>query len=580
MAHKKKHYRIKHKKSEKEDIKKSFKKTKRKFDLDIWKITSIALIVLIVASLTFIFIKKSTSPTGKVCMFDHVKLDFYVMSQCPYGTQVENAIKPVLDKLGNCIDFNLNYIASENTDGSFRSLHGEPEVNGDIVQLCAAKYNPDKYMDMIVCQNKNARGIPDNWEDCAKDNDLDVNKIKACYEGDEGKNLLSESIKKSDAVKASGSPTIYLNDIKYSGGRGTNDFLRAICNSFEDKPEACSKIPEPAKVNLVVISDKRCTECNSAGLIGQLKGLFPGLQVTEYDYNDEEGNSLYESTGVQYLPAFLFDKTVEEGEGYDTIKGYLVKAGDYQSLRVGASFDPKAEICTNDIDDNGDGLIDCEDPTCSGELKCMEKLDKPKVELFVMSYCPYGTQMEKGLIPVIDLLGDKAEWDIDFVYYAMHGEKEVTEQLLQYCIQEERGDVYLDYLACFLKEGDTDTCLTENGLTRDEFKTCVDETDAEFEITSNLEDKSKWLNGRYPLFNIFKDLNDKYNVGGSPTFVINGVKVDGQGRDPASILETVCLGFKNPPTECSQTLSSKAYQPGFGFEFQASSGSVGGGCGV
>lgn len=36
-----------------------------------------------------------------------------------------------------------------------------------------------------------------------------------------------------------------------------------------------------------------------------------------------------------------------------------------------------------------------------------EKSDKPKVELFVMSHCSYGTQIEKGIVPVAKLLRDK-----------------------------------------------------------------------------------------------------------------------------------------------------------------------------
>lgn len=62
------------------------------------------------------------------------------------------------------------------------------------------------------------------------------------------------------------------------------------------------------------------------------------------------------------------------------------------------------------------------------------KSDKPTVELFVMSYCPYGTQMEKALIPAKELLGDKANISIKFVAYTMHGAKETQENTRQYCI--------------------------------------------------------------------------------------------------------------------------------------------------
>ena len=39
------------------------------------------------------------------------------------------------------------------------------------------------------------------------------------------------------------------------------------------------------------------------------------------------------------------------------------------------------------------------------------KSDKPKIELFVMSYCPYGTQIEKGILPVLETLGNNVDFE-------------------------------------------------------------------------------------------------------------------------------------------------------------------------
>lgn len=511
-----------------------------------------------------------------------VKLDFYVMSQCPYGTEVEDAIKPVLDKLGNNIDFSLNFIANDNGDGTFRSLHGQPEVEGDIVQLCAAKYNPDTYMDMIVCQNKNARAIPGNWEQCASDNGLDTEKIKACFEGEEGKELFRTSIKASEAVSARGSPTIYLAGNPYAGGRSESDFLRAVCNAFEGtRPDACSSIPEPTKVNAIVISDTRCgSNCDTSMLVGQLKSLFPGLTTKDLDYSDEVAKDLMEKSEIKYLPAVLFEDSVQDADGYTNIKNYLQKAGDYQSLKIGASFDPTAEICGNDLDDDSNGKTDCEDEACNSEWTCMDKLEKPKVELFVMSHCPYGTQIEKGILPVADLLGDKIDFNVKFVYYAMHGEKELNEQMLQYCIEKDQNSKYTTYLKCFLKEGNSDECVSEVGIDKAALDACVAQADTEFKITEKFNDKSTWSGGSYPPFDIYKTENEEYGVGGSPTLVINGV-IAQTGRDPASLLEAICTGFTNKPAECSVALSSETPSPGFGFETAASAAqTAGAGCGV
>lgn len=203
------------------------------------------------------------------------------------------------------------------------------------------------------------------------------------------------------------------------------------------------------------------------------------------------------------------------------------------------------------------------------------KSDKPNVELFVMSHCPYGTQAEKGILPVVDLLGDKIDFNVRFVYYAMHGQTEIDEETRQYCIQKEQQDKFTDYLACFLKGGDSETCLTESGVDISKLNLCMAQTDRQFGISEKVADRSTWLSGRYPLFDVDKELNERYGVGGSPTLIINGETVS-SGRDPAAYLSVVCSAFNEEPEECSEELSSESLSPGFGYE--SGSGSSGGSC--
>jgi len=44
-----------------------------------------------------------------------------------------------------------------------------------------------------------------------------------------------------------------------------------------------------------------------------------------------------------------------------------------------------------------------------------KQTSKPKVEIFVMSFCPYGNQMEDNLQSVVDLLGDKVDWQPRYI---------------------------------------------------------------------------------------------------------------------------------------------------------------------
>jgi len=200
----------------------------------------------------------------------------------------------------------------------------------------------------------------------------------------------------------------------------------------------------------------------------------------------------------------------------------------------------------------------------------------PDVKLFVMSYCPFGLQIEKAFLPVYDLLKDKANMGIYFVNYIMHEKKELDENLRQYCIQKVQNEKYGDYLSCFVKDGDFEKCLSEANIDESKLTSCISETDKEYNITTQYNDKNTWLNGRFPKFDVQSDLNEKYGVRGSPTLVINDKVVNVSSRSPESLKTAICQAFTTKPEECSQVLSDEVLSPGFGGGTGSSSG---GGCG-
>jgi len=205
----------------------------------------------------------------------------------------------------------------------------------------------------------------------------------------------------------------------------------------------------------------------------------------------------------------------------------------------------------------------------------------PDVRLFVMSYCPYGTQMEKGILPVLNALGSKIKYTLEFVDYSMHNDitkndrKELDENMRQYCIQKLQPAALNTYLGCFLKagQGTEASCEATAGINATQITTCMGQTDTQFNVTKDFNDQSSYSGGQFPIFEVNKDDNTKYNVQGSPTLVINGVQADSQ-RDPESLLKTICGAFTTPPAACSQALSTTAGSPGFGTT--AASGSTSG----
>jgi len=221
--------------------------------------------------------------------------------------------------------------------------------------------------------------------------------------------------------------------------------------------------------------------------------------------------------------------------------------------------------------------IDLESSLASGEEGTeatgeIPKQDIPDVKLFVMSYCPYGLQAQKMFLPVYDLLKNKADMGVYFVYYIMHGKDEIDENLTQYCIQKEEKEKFSDYLNCFVVSGDSGSCLSQANINETKLSSCVAETDTQYGVTEKYNDQNTWLSGAYPLFDVDLELNQKYNVGGSPTVVINDQTVSVNPRSPENFKKIICQSFNSPPEECSQPLSDEVASAGIGGGTGSSSG--------
>jgi glutaredoxin len=449
------------------------------------------------------------------------KLEMFVMSQCPYGVQVENAIAPVKKQLGDTLDVSINFIGSGDKS-NLSSMHGAAEVKGDLLQLCVNKLAPAKTLDFISCQNKNPRAIDSNWKDCAKEVGVDEAKLTACADGDEGKTILAASFEEARKRGATGSPTIFLNGQPYQGGRKPNDFLRATCATFGDtKPEPCKNLPEPPVVNAIFFSDARCPKCpDLKGVEPRIKQELGGLKAKFVDYMSDEGKKLYADLQkaqptFKYLPTILLDKAVEKDQdGYAALKQYLHPLGDWIEVSLGGKFDPTAEICDNKVDDNGDGKIDCDDEQCKQSMSC--RTARPKtLELFVMSQCPYGAKALIATNDLADHFGKDLNLEVHFIgngtessLQSMHGPGEVDEDVRELCAREhyKKDNQFMKYLACRSKDPRNpqwQPCAKEAGMDEAVIQQCFD------------GDGKKLLAQDFAVA-------QSLNIGASPTFIANG----------------------------------------------------------
>ncbi len=191
------------------------------------------------------------------------------------------------------------------------------------------------------------------------------------------------------------------------------------------------------------------------------------------------------------------------------------------------------------------------------------KSETPKVDLYIMAFCPFGTKAIKTMIPVYKLLNQSVDFNVHYVIYenyrgegfciennticSMHGLDELREDMRQLCIAKEYGkDTLWQYFDAFYNCGATDECREQ----------------AFEKLGINVSKIEECMNSSWVIDKLYeeKELNKKYGVSASPTLFINGVMTNvvyNYGNSEA-YKETICDAFTQAPAECDITLSNES----------------------
>lgn len=193
----------------------------------------------------------SSQTTQTIPKSNTPSVQLYVMAFCPYGMQAEEAMKPVVDLLGSKADIQIHFIASVGgtTPDTVTSLHGTTEAQEDLRQVCIIKnYDQNIYWKYMMDINANCSASYSNaaayetcWKSAAASAGIDASKITACANSTEGVNLVKADEQLSSANGASGSPTLIINGVTYSGARTPDAYKQAICSAFNTSPSECSQ---------------------------------------------------------------------------------------------------------------------------------------------------------------------------------------------------------------------------------------------------------------------------------------------------------------------------------------------------
>ncbi len=325
------------------------------------------------------------------------------------------------------------------------------------------------------------------------------------------------------------------------------------------KGPAPPKLPQKAaarEITLIVLEDKRCTDrsCMTAPVIGKLQATIKGLKVVRCDWNTPKCKQTFEREGLKYLPAYLFDESVKSHPAYSKIARFLhpTPKGALKALRFPAEFDPKAEICDNGKDDTGNGLVDCKDPGCKKKVICRKEIPR-RLEVFVMSQCPYGTKALDSMGEVLDAFQRKIDFRVHYIagakgdgFKSLHGQPEVDENIRELCAIKHypKNYKYMDYIWCRdknIKDKNWRACTRKNGIR----ETVIEKCSAGEEGKTLLREDIK--------------LAKELGFGASPTWLANN-RFEFHAIPPETIKQNFCKhnqGLKG----CEKKLSTKSTTP-------------------
>ena len=252
---------------------------------------------------------------------DKPELQFFVMSFCPYGNQMEDTLRPVFDLLKGKANLTPHYIfdkianlsdycktrsgdpaqcSTYITNGYFKtvdeckkaiadnltkcsddkqylktangtlyaSLHGRQEANEDVREMCAWNQVGDdktKWWDFVGNVNKNctAQNGDACWEQQAKQAGFDTNKITDCF-NTQAVDLIEKELTLVDKYKVQGSPTVFVNDVSFppetaytQDGKGSLKIGNKVAT--QDK----YRTPNVIKTAICASFNKAPGECNT-----------------------------------------------------------------------------------------------------------------------------------------------------------------------------------------------------------------------------------------------------------------------------------------------------------------------------
>lgn len=478
----------------------------------------------------------------------HAELIVFILARCPHCAAFLRTVLPIKQRVGSALDLSIGYVGTVDDEGRADFAHGDAEVAAAEIQICAGFMSGEReWVDFMAClyEGDAWQSMPRGWTDCAETADVPIEEVTTCVDQGRGREALGRAIEAAAASGIEAAPTAILDGRLYLAGRSSATFLSRFCylaGEPETRPAACDDVEPPPVVRAVLLTDERCDDpvaCDVSREVAFLELLLPTLEIEEVDFASEAGRRLYgEVTGAGgpgHLPLLTFDSGLAgHPDALEQLQEYLLELGDGYLMPLGEGWDPLAEICDNRADDDGDGQVDCDDDGCAETLACRK--ERPgRIDLFMMSQCPFSTELVPSVDHFLDHFGRqrrRVDLHLQFIgrseggeLHSMHGPAEVAEDLRMACAQQlyPNGYRFMQYVKCRAADyesEDWESCVPR-GLSAQKIRECAEGRKGR-ELLAQSFDRARGM-----------------GIRGSPTWIVND-RYEVEARSAAELVEAFC----------------------------------------
>lgn len=173
---------------------------------------------------------------------DKPNLTAFVVSQCPYGLQMQRALKSAFSTVPDMSSYvTVRYIGA--VEGNkITSMHGDAEAVENLKQICIREEQPEKYWPYVSCYMQAG-----NNDQCVGSTGVDANQLNSCTsDPSRGVAYAQKDFDMANKLGVQGSPTLIANGSQtvseYDfGGRNPNALKEIICALGNNKPSFCSQ---------------------------------------------------------------------------------------------------------------------------------------------------------------------------------------------------------------------------------------------------------------------------------------------------------------------------------------------------